>query len=268
MKLYRWVAAAALLLGAAGTRGVAADWRQFRGPGGLGISDEKGLPTEWDAEKNIAWRVKLPGAGASCPVTIGNRVFVTCYSGYGMDVAKPGNMDDLRRHLLCLDRATGKRQWEKEFQPVLPEHEYKGEGSYQGYAASTPVLDDGHVYVFFGKAGVYCFDLDGKEVWHTLVGKNINGWGSGASPILYKDTVIVNASVESGALVALDRATGKEVWRSPGISSAWNTPVLVKTEKGQELVVSIQNHVVAVDPDTGKELWRAEGVYRYVCPSV
>jgi outer membrane protein assembly factor BamB len=268
MKLYRWVAAAALLLGAAGMRVGAADWRQFRGPGGLGISDEKGLPTEWDAEKNIAWRVKLPGAGASCPVTIGNRVFVTCYSGYGMEVANPGKMDALRRHLLCLDRATGKTLWEKEFQPVLPEHEYKGEGSYQGYAASTPVLDDGHVYVFFGKAGVYCFDLDGKEVWHTLVGKNINGWGSGASPILYKDTVIVNASVESGALVALDRATGKEVWRSPGIQSAWNTPVLVKTQKGQELVVSIEKWVVAVDPDNGKELWRADGVHRYVCPSV
>src|SRR4051794_3275040 len=76
------------------TRG--ADWLQFRGPGGQGISPETGLPTEWSADNNIAWKVKLPGAGASCPVTRGDRVFVTCYSGYGMDVKNPGKMEDLR----------------------------------------------------------------------------------------------------------------------------------------------------------------------------
>jgi outer membrane protein assembly factor BamB len=246
-----------------------ADWPQFRGPGGLGISDEKGLPTEWSADKNVVWRVKLPGAGASCPVTRGNRVFVTCYSGYGLDAKSPGTAEDLRRHLLCLDRATGKTLWAKEFEPVLPEHKYAGEGSYHGYAASTPLIDGEHLYVFFGKSGVFCFDLEGKEVWHSLVGKNTNGWGSGTSPILYKDFLIINASVESGALVALNKTTGKEEWRSPGIRSSWNTPVLVTTpEKTQELVVSIQDKVVGIDPDTGKELWQAEGVHRYVCPSV
>lgn len=246
-----------------------ADWLQFRGPGGLGQSEEKGLPVEWSAEKNIAWKVKLPGAGASCPVTRGNRVFVTAYSGYGLDAKEPGKQEDLRRHIVCLDRATGNVLWSKEFQPVLPEHNYAGEGSYHGYAASTPVVDGERLYVFFGKAGVYCFDLEGKELWHSLVGKNTNGWGSGASPILYKESLIVNASVESGALVALDKTTGKELWRTPGINSAWNTPVLVTTpEKKQELVVSVQDRLVAVDPDTGKQLWQAEGVHRYVCPSV
>jgi outer membrane protein assembly factor BamB len=248
---------------------VAADWRQFRGTGGLGISDEKGLPTEWSADKNIAWKVKLPGAGASCPVTQGKRVFVTCYSGYGLDAKDPGKMEELRRHLLCLDRATGKTLWAKEFEPALPEHKYAGEGSYHGYAASTPVIDGDRLYVFLGKSGVYCFDMEGKEIWHVFVGKNTNGWGSGASPILYKDTVIVNASVECGALAALEKSTGKEVWKSPGISSAWNTPILVTTpEKTVELIVSVENRVVAVDPDTGTELWRADGVHRYVCPSV
>jgi outer membrane protein assembly factor BamB len=87
--------------------------------------------------------------------------------------------------------------------------------------------------------------------------------------VLYKDTVIVNASVESGALVALDRKEGKEVWRAKGIGSAWNTPVLVKPEKGDvELVVSVQGRLLGLNADTGKELWRADGVHRYVCPSV
>lgn len=260
-----WIIFVAVAAGAA----LGADWRQFRGPGGQGISDETGLPSEWSAEKHIAWRVELPGAGASCPVTQGNRVFVTCYSGYGLDAKSPGTMEDLRRHLLCLDRATGKTLWAREFQPVLPEHKYAGEGSYHGYAASTPVVDGDRLYVFFGKSGVFCFDLDGREVWHVLVGKNTSGWGSGASPVLVGELLLVNASVESGALVALDKTTGKEVWRAPGISSAWNTPVLVTPPgQGPELVVSIQNWLVGLAPDTGKELWRADGVHRYVCPSV
>jgi hypothetical protein len=247
------------------------DWSQFRGPGGLGISAEKGLPVEWSADKNILWKVSLPGAGASSPVTQGSRVFVTCYSGYGADPdpKNPGTMEDLRRHVLCLDRATGLTLWSKEFQPLLPEHTYAGEGSYHGYAASTPLVDGQRLFVFFGKSGVYCFDLDGKEIWHALVGKNTNGWGSGTSPTLYKDLLIVNASVESGALVALDKATGKEVWRSPGISSSWNTPVLVTTpEKTQELVLVVAGRVVGLDPDTGKERWRTDFAKSYVCPSV
>lgn len=246
-----------------------ADWTQFRGPGGLGITTEKGLSTEWSANKNIVWRTKLPGPGGSSPVTAGNRVFVTCYTGYALDPAKPGNMDDLKRHVVCVDRRGGKILWTKEFQPVLPEHKYAGEGAYHGYSSSTPLIDGERVYVFFGKSGVYCFDLDGNQIWHAMVGKGINGWGSAASPVVYQNLLIINASVESGSLVALDKMTGKEVWRAPGISSAWNTPVLVMAPSGKlELVVSIYNRVLGLDPDTGKELWRADGVQRYVCPSV
>src|SRR5438445_2585467 len=83
---------------------LSADWRQFRGPGGQGQSDEKNLPITWSSQSNIAWKLKLPGAGASCPVVLGRRVYLTCYSGYGMDTKAPGNSDDLRRQLLCVDR--------------------------------------------------------------------------------------------------------------------------------------------------------------------
>src|SRR6476660_6439705 len=93
--------AGVLLLAVAVCAAVGADWRQFRGPGGQGVSEEKGLPTEWSASKNIVWKVKLPGAGASSPVVLGRRVFVTCYSGYGLDAKDPGKMEGLRRHLLC-----------------------------------------------------------------------------------------------------------------------------------------------------------------------
>ncbi|MSQ93537.1 MAG: serine/threonine protein kinase [Gemmataceae bacterium] len=247
----------------------AADWRQFRGPTGQGISNEKDLPIKWSSEENIAWKAKLPGAGASCPITLGKRIYITCYSGYGMDTKQPGQQANLKRHLLCMDRADGKVVWAKEFQPVLPEHNYNGEGAYHGYAASTPITDGERLYVFFGKSGVYCFDLDGNELWRAPVGKNTSGWGSGTSPMFYKNLVIVNASVEAGALVAFDKMSGKEVWRSPGIGSAWNTPLLVTTpEKEQELVVSVNGRVIGINPDTGKELWRADGVKSYVCSSV
>jgi outer membrane protein assembly factor BamB len=246
-----------------------ADWEQFRGPGGLGTSTETDLPVQWSARKNIVWRTRLPGPGTSSTVTAGNRVFLTCYSGYAVATDDPGKMEDLRRHVLCLHRKSGKVLWAKEFKPALPEHRYGGEGAYHGYSSSTPVTDGKRLYVFFGKSGVFCFDLDGKQLWHALVGKGISGWGSAASPVLYKDLLIVNASVESGALVALGRTTGKEVWRAPGIGSSWNTPVLVKPSPTEvELVVSVQDRLLGLDPGTGKELWRAEGVHRYVCPSV
>jgi outer membrane protein assembly factor BamB len=256
-----------LLLGVCPTPG--ADWTDFRGPGGLGISEEKGLPVEWSSQKNIVWRARLPGPGTSSPVTAGNRIFLTCYTGYALDAGKPGNMEDLRRHLLCIARDTGAVQWKKEFTPVLPEHKYAGEGSYHGYSSSTPLTDGQRLYVFFGKSGVFCFDLDGNELWHAEVGKGTDRWGSAASPVLYKDLLIVNASVESRTLFALDRKSGKEVWRTGGINSAWNTPLLVPLASGgPELVVSIENWLLGLDPDTGKELWRAEGVHRYCCPSV
>jgi outer membrane protein assembly factor BamB len=246
-----------------------ADWRQFRGHLGQGVSDEKGLPIEWSEHKNLAWKSKLPGAGASSPIIVGNRVFVTTYSGYGLDAKEPGKMDDLRRHLVCVDRQNGNIVWSKEFLPSLPEHKYDGEGSYHGYAASTPASDGERLYVFFGRSGVYCFDLDGKEIWHVTVGKNTDRWGSGASPVLYNDFVIINASVESGSMVALNKMTGKEVWRAPGVDSAWNTPMIVPTQTAApQLVISIQRRLRSFDPLTGKELWNAAGINRYCCPSV
>lgn len=250
--------------------GLGADWRQFRGPDGEGISLETGLPLRWGSAKNIAWQAKLPGPGASSPIVTGDRVFVTCYSGYGLGAKGSEDMQNLRRHVLCFDRRKGDAVWAKEFKPILPEHEYyKSESDYHGYAASTPITDGHRLYVCFGKSGVYCLDLDGNEIWHKTVGTKTNRWGSGASPILYKDLLIVNASVESGSLVALNKMTGDEVWKTPGINSAWNTPILVPLQsKEVELAISIQNWVVGFNPDTGKELWRANGVHRYVCPSV
>ncbi len=243
------------------------EWMQFRGPGGLGVSDDKDVPVKWSSTENIAWQVDLPGPGASSPIVVGDRVYLTCYSGYGLEPAK-GDQPGLRRHLLCFDRNTGQERWSKTFEPKLPEHKYEGEGSYHGYAASTPVSDGQQLYVFFGKSGVFCFDLDGQQQWQSSVGEGINGWGSGTSPVLYGNLLLVNASVESGSLVALDKLTGQEVWRAGGVSGAWNTPLLVDTKARTEVIVSTEGRLLSFNPTDGKQWWNADGIHRYVCPSV
>jgi outer membrane protein assembly factor BamB len=256
---------------------VGADWRQWRGPGGSGLSDEKGLPTTWSAKDNLVWRAKLPGLGTSSPIVVGKRVYVTCYSGYGLGVYKkrekgepePEDLKDLKRHLVCIDRANGSILWTKNFDPLLPESNYYvHEGDFHGYASSTPASDGKNLYVFFGISGIYCFDLDGKQLWREDVGKGKRNWGSSNSPVLYKDLVIVNASVESGSIIAFDKTTGKQAWQAKGISDSWNTPVLVDAPGGTELVVNVSGAVLGLDPANGKELWRVKANGGYVCPSV
>src|SRR5262245_50235863 len=101
-----------------------ADWMQFRGPGGLGVSDELGLPVKWGTGENVAWHVDLPGPGSSSPIVVHDRVYVTSYTGYGLEPAS-GSQQDLRRHLLCFNRHTGEHLWSKTFEPKLPEHLYQ-----------------------------------------------------------------------------------------------------------------------------------------------
>lgn len=255
------------LMASLSTAAFGGDWTQFRGPGGLGISDEKGTPIKWSSTENIAWKAELPGPGASSPIAVGNRVYLTSYTGYGLEPAK-GTQSDLKRHLLCFERSTGKPLWSKTFDPKLPEHKYEGEGSYHGYAASTPISDGERLYVFFGKSGVFCFDLEGNQLWQASVGEGTNGWGSGCSPVLFGKLLLVNASIESGSLVALDKLTGNEAWRAKGVGAAWNTPLLVNAKSRTEVVVSAQNRLLSFDPNDGQPLWNADGVHRYVCPSV
>ena len=89
-----------------------ADWLRFRGPNGTGISsDSKPALTKWSPTENIKWKVALPGSGASSPIVVGEEAFVTCYSGYGIDRGKPGNIKDLKRHLVCVDRSSGEIAW-------------------------------------------------------------------------------------------------------------------------------------------------------------
>lgn len=242
-----------------------AEWSRFRGPGGLGTTAAR-PPLEWSASRNIVWKTPLPGPGASSPIVFGDRVYLTCYSGYFVPDQPGGSLNDLKRHLLAVRLADGEILWERTVPAKLPEEEQIRD---HGYAANTPAADADHVYVFLGKSGVIAFNHAGEQKWVADVGTRTNGWGTAASPVLYRDLVIVNASVESESLVALDRRTGQQRWRAGGIREAWNTPLLVTADSGhEELVVAIQGSVLAFDPATGSPLWNCRtGITWYMVPS-
>lgn len=242
-------------------------WSQFRGPHGQGVSASKGLPLTWSTNQNLAWKVPLPGPGGSSPIVFNDRIYVTCYTGYAEPGKAGSDISALKRHLLSLDRRTGQLIWSKEIPAGQPEQAKVRD---HGYASSTPAADADRVYVFFGKSGVFAFNHDGKQLWHAEVGSKVHGWGSATSPLLYKDLVIINASVESESLVALDRVTGKEVWRTGGIKDSWNTPIIVPTDsRKDELVFAIMGKVLGLDPTNGQQIWScATGIGWYMVPSL
>lgn len=257
-----------LLLGAITVAANAADWPQFRGPGMEGSSREAGLPTTWSGTQNVAWKSELPGAGTSSPIVVGDQIILTYYTGYNVPGEAAGNMSDLKRFVVALNRQDGKPRWRTEVPSRLPEQESIRDG--HGYASSTPASDGERIYVFFGKSGAAALDMAGKLLWQTQVGDGLHGWGSAASPVLYGNLVFINASVESQSLIALDKRTGQEVWRARGINESWNTPLLVKTPAGEtELVVAIMGHVLGFDPASGRKLWScATDIKWYMVPSL
>ncbi len=244
------------------------DWPQFRGPGGLGVSANAKLPMRWSQTESLVWKTPLPGAGSSSPVILGDKVFVTCYSGYNVPGKPRGDMSQLKLHLVCVSRTTGKILCNTEVAPTLPEQVSVRDG--HGYASSTPCVDSERVYAFFNKSGMAAFDHAGKQLWRTNLGDRINGFGSGASPILFGDFVIVNASIESDCIVALDKKTGMEKWRAKGFREAFNTPTLVPLKSGKtELAVGMPGKVVGLDPTTGDQLWTCtNNITWYIVPSV
>jgi outer membrane protein assembly factor BamB len=273
---------------------VRGDWAQFRGPGGNGVSEAADVPSTWSATEGVVWRTPLPGLGASSPIVVGQRVLVTCYSGYAETIESAGKLENLVRHVVCMDTKSGQLLWHHTVAADQPESKYEGgNNTWHGYSASTPASDGVNVYAFLGKSGVHAYRLDGTPLWHTSVGDGVTGWGSGASPVLCNDLLVVNASVESRSLVALDKSTGQEKWRvdrkslsadfdqtslaseekwrTQGIRGCWNTPLRVVLENGKsELVLSLPTKVLAIDSETGGELWTCDGISDegYVCPSL
>lgn len=235
------------------------DWPGFRGPSGLALADDTGLPGKWRDGENIAWKTPLPGLGSSSPIVAGDRIFVTCYSGYGVERANPGEQSDLVRTLVCLHLADGRMLWQQSVPATLPEDRYGGMLADHGYASHTAATDGQRVYVFFGKSGVLAFDFDGKQLWQQSVGTASQrmAFGSGASLCVYNNLVIVNASIEGEALFAFDGPTGRQVWKAEakGYDGSYSTPVIIKGKGRDELVLNMPDEIWGLDPLDGGLVW-------------
>lgn len=248
------------------------DWTRFLGTNGDSTDNHANVPVTWSESANLKWKTAIPGPGASSPIVLGDRLFLTCYTGYG--VKKPvdrktadqtaGNIEDLTRHLICIDRSTGEICWQKPVSnhEVKNEDPYKSYLTYHGYATNTPVTDGKLIFAFFGKAGVIAFDLEGTERWRrSFEGEpNKERWGSASSPLLYGDQLIVNAIDECGKILSINKSDGEVKWEFDAESRmAYSTPNLVKSSEGTtELVVAIPEKVYGIDPENGKQKWHAK----------
>lgn len=265
----------------------AANWPQWRGPDGSGVSQETNLPSEWSPTKNIKWKTAIDGRAHSSPIVWGNKVFLTTavegdvvpgakavkhFLEEGKEFLHPDSVGADRQHtfkVLCLDRDSGKILWQATAWQGTP---YDNRHRKSSYAASTPTTDGKLVYAFFGTEGLYAYDFNGKLKWKAQLGNlGTVGMGTGTSPILFNNLVIVQCDEENGEasfMVAVDKKTGKEVWKTPRkVQVSWSTPLLVRTSTRAELIASGTEAVIAYDPATGKELWRHKGVESNAVPS-
>jgi outer membrane protein assembly factor BamB len=228
----------------------AENWPCWRGPRGDGTSRETIAPLRWSSQDNVVWKTAVPGKGHSSPVVWGDRIFVTtCVE------------QDGRRLLLCYNRRDGKLLWEQ----VVLTAELEKLHALNSRASSTPATDGRHVYVSFlanPRMQVACYDMDGHLVWTKSPGEFHSRHGFCSPPILYKDTVILNGDQDAVAwLVALDKSTGTERWRTdrPNRTRSYCPPLIVEAGGKTQLVLSGSKCVAGYDPDTGKQLWLIDG---------
>lgn len=254
----------------------AQNWPQFRGPGASGVAEsQQAAPASWDAQKsvNVAWKTAIPGLAHSSPVVWGDKVFITTavsdeakpetrYGLYG-DVAPVKNDPKHAWKVYALDKRTGKILWEQVAYEGLPKVKRHPKST---HADSTPATNGKYLIALFGSHGLYAYNLNGKLLWKQDLGVLDAGWfydpdyqwEYGASPIIYKNLVIVQADIQKNSFIAAyDIKTGKRVWLTPRDEiPSWSTPTVYEGKARAELVTNATKAIRGYDPATGKELWR------------
>jgi outer membrane protein assembly factor BamB len=247
-------------------------WPQWRGPSGTGVSPAGDPPIEWSEDRNVQWKIALPGRGHSTPVVWGEKIFLTAAVPVGPKLeprksGRPGAHDNLavtQRHrfvALAVDRKTGRILWQKTLNEALP---IEGAHNTASLASASSVVDAKHVFAFFGSHGLYCLDHDGAVVWQKDLGQmhTKHGHGEGASPALHGATLVVNWDHEGDSFIlAMNKATGKELWEIPREEvTSWATPVIVEQAGKSQVVVCGTSRVRGYDLSDGSVLWECGGL--------
>lgn len=244
---------------------VAADWPQFRGPGGTSVATKADVPTTWsvkpDQRKNVAWQVELPGRGPSSPIVVGDRVFVTCSGGVKQD----------RLYVVCLDAKSGRERWRREFWATGRTLSHPQSAN----AAPTPACDGSRIYAFFSSNDLICLDLDGNLLWYRGLTHDYpkagNDVGMSSSPLVVGDTVVVQVENFGDSFAAgFDAGTGETRWRLDRKQiSNWCSPAALRGKDGQDVVLlQSPSALTAHEPATGKQLWQYEASCQSIPSSV
>ena len=259
------------------------NWPQWRGPDGSGIAPHGDPPTEWGENKNVRWKIAIPGAGHATPIIWGDRVFVQ--TAIATDKRVQPKADDaaaprarrgppvmsasrvLKYVILCISRRDGSVLWQR---TVCEEHPRQGTHSTGSWASNSPVTDGERVYAYFGSRGLYCLDMQGNPKWDKDFGEmNIKmRFGEGSSPALHGDTLVVHWDHEDQSfIVALDKGTGEQLWRVERDEvSSWSTPLIVEYGGATQIIVSATKRIRSYDLKTGKVLWECGGMTGNVIP--
>jgi len=246
-----------------GPQPAAAHWPQWRGPLGTGTAPHAAPPIEWSEEKNVRWKVALPGKGHSTPVSSGEHLFLT--TAVPRQAIEPipdrskGGHDNLpitHRQafvVLAIARSDGKIAWKKTLHEALP---HEGGHYSSTYASPSPVTDGKRLFASFGSNGLYCLDLEGSLLWKASLGKlqTLHGHGEGSSPTLHGDTIVVNWDHEGESfVVAFNKHSGDELWRQTRDEvTSWASPIVVEHEGKPQLVVSGTGRVRGYDLASGR----------------
>ena len=222
----------------------ASDWPQFRGPTGQGTSDEHGLPLNWSETTNVRWKVPIPGKGWSSPVIQGDRIWLTTATEDGKSL-----------RAISVDRNTGAILQNVE---VFRLKSAKLTNAKNSFASPTPIIDGDHVYIHFGAFGTACLTQSGEVVWKTKLDYDNGQHGTGGSPVLYDDLLIISCDGNDiQYVVALDKLTGKVRWKKSREGyQAYTTPLIVKLADGDQVISPGAFRAVSYDPRNGKELWQ------------
>jgi outer membrane protein assembly factor BamB len=259
------------------------NWPQWRGPAGNGLVLEGNPPLEWSETQNVKWKVPIPGRGHATPIIWENKIVVLTAvpsdSGAAVPAASPerptapparggpggrrGGGDapttDYAFTLLCFDRATGEKLWERVARTERPQPGLQPSNS---YSSGSPVTDGERIYASFGSSGLYCYDFAGNLIWEKDLGKVDVTFGEGSSPTLVGDTLlVVQDNNNASFLYALDKKTGRELWKQPrDEGSGWTTPFVLEHGGRTEVIISGSNAVRSYDPKTGNVWWQCGGL--------
>ena len=258
------------------------NWPQWRGPAETGAALFGNPPVEFSETKNVKWKTEIPGKGHATPIVWGDQIILLTavatdkkpaagelkQEAGRMGPPSSGTEFIQKFQVISVDRKSGKINWERTVKEEIPLERTHNLGS---WASDSPVTDGENIYAYFGSRGLFCLDFKGNVLWEKDFGQMeiVMSFGEGSSPSVYKDKIVVVWDNEAGSfIVALDKKTGKEVWKvDREEKTSWASPLIVEVNGKAQVITAATNKVRSYDFETGELIWECSGLTRNVIPN-